>query len=136
MEGRLASTWRDIQGQNILEKESLRTALSWSARVVVGMLEMVQSQWKYCCDIVHKRVKVGLRIKHHEWFKGRVQVHLKKGMEKMEEEDHHLVHRTFRELWDKGGSNKIIWFCAVKIARGEGMDDRERLSGQIWKQQR
>ena len=38
-------------------------------------------------------------------------------------------------MWDKGARDKIIWLCAVQIARDNEVDDRERFNGQIWKQQ-
>ena len=60
---------------------------------------------------------------------------LSKGTERMELEDHHLVRITFRELWDKGTSQKMIWIRAVHIARGEELDYGERFRVQIWKQQ-
>ena len=101
--------------------------------MVVGILEIIYSQWKYCCDILHKREEYGLRIKHHEWLEVQVQIQLEKGTERMKVEDHHLVQMTFRELWAQGGSNKIIWLCAVYIARGKEMGDRERFSGQRFK---
>ena len=41
--------------KKIAEKEYRRTVLGWAAGMVSGMLEMVQSQWNYCCGIVHKR---------------------------------------------------------------------------------
>ena len=97
---------------------------------------MVHSQWKYCCKIVHKWEEDFLHINHHEWFKVQVKIQMKKGKERMEEEDHRLVWMTFREFWDKGGSNKRIWIRAVHIALGEEVDDRERFSGQRWNRQR
>ena len=41
----------------------------------------------------------------------------------MEEEDHNLERMKFRELWDKGSSNNIIWLRVVYIVRGEEVDD-------------
>ena len=100
------------------------------------MLEMVHLQWNYCCNIVHKQEEYGLRIKHREWLQGQVHIYLAKGTESMGVEDCHLVQITFRELWAKGVSNKRICLCAVQIARGKDVDDRERFSGKIWKQKR
>ena len=66
--------------------------------MVTGILEMVRSQWKYCYDIAHKLEEDGLRIKHHEWLKGQVQIHLAMGTESMEAEYHHLVRVTLKKL--------------------------------------
>ena len=55
IEGRVMRSWRDIGKQNLAERESCRTALGWYAVVVVGILEMVHSQWKYCCNFLHKQ---------------------------------------------------------------------------------
>ena len=46
-----------------------------------------------------------------------------------------LIHMTFRELWAKGASKKIIWLRVVQIEWGKEMDDGERFSDQRWKQQ-
>ena len=53
--------------------------------MVVGMLEMVYSQWKYHCNIAHKQEEDGLQIKHHEWLEGQVQLNLAKSIESMED---------------------------------------------------
>ena len=45
-----------------------------------------------------------------------------KGHRKDGKEDHHLVRMTFRELWDKGASDKRIWLCAVYIVWGKEVD--------------
>ena len=62
------------------------------------MLQMVHSQWKYCCNIEYKREEDGLGIKHHEWLKGQVQLELVKGTEKIKMEDRYLVRMIFRQL--------------------------------------
>ena len=67
-------------------------------------------------------------------LKGQVQLQLGKGIDRTKEEDHHLARMTFRELWDKWASDRIIWLCMVQIAQGEEVDEGERFSGQIWKQ--
>ena len=55
MERFVERAWRDTQETNLVETLYLRTTLGWAAGVVTGMLEMVHSQWKYHCGIVHKQ---------------------------------------------------------------------------------
>ena len=50
MEGWLEKAWREIQEPYLAEKEFCRTALGCAVVVVVGMLKMVHSQWKYHCN--------------------------------------------------------------------------------------
>ena len=93
------------------------------AGVLVGMLEMLNSQWKYCRDIFCKREEDGLWIRHYDWLNGRFQIHMEKSTERMEVEDQHLVRIKFRELRDIGDSKKRIWILAVQIAHGGEVDN-------------
>ena len=68
-------------------------------------------------------------------MKVQVKLHMERGTERMEEEDQKLVGMTFRELWVKGDSEKIIWLCKVHIAQSKEVDYSKRFRGQIWKQQ-
>ena len=81
------------------------------------MLEMVNSKWKYCCNIVHEQEEAGLQINHHNWFKGYFQLYQAKGKENMKVGYHLFVRMKFRDLWSKGDSDKIVWLRAVLIAR-------------------
>ena len=100
-----------------MEKEFHRTAFGWSTGVVERMLEMVNSKWKYCCNIVHEQEEAGLQINHHNWFKGYFQLYQAKGKENMKVGYHLFVRMKFRDLWSKGDSDKIVWLRAVLIAR-------------------
>ena len=46
MEGRVLSSWRDIQEEHLAEKKYRRAALRWDTGVVIEMLKMFHSQLK------------------------------------------------------------------------------------------
>jgi hypothetical protein len=106
-----------IQSAHFHTAGELYLATRWIAGLITQLLQVMHTQWIYCCMLVHDRTTGTMISAHKADLLKEIEHQLTLGQEGLAEEDRFLLECIFDDITSTTGELQGYWLLGIQAAR-------------------
>ena len=115
--GMVSNKLLQIQSAHFHTSGKSYRATQWIAGLITQLLQVMHTQWKYRCVLVHDQTTGVLITAHKANLLKEIENQLTLGPEGLEEEDQFLLECNFNDLLSTTGKHQGYWLLGIQAAR-------------------